>query len=412
MTPNPSGLEPVLIDPRSEPLVCIPVNRAWIAILIGAVNPLRYPEYWGGTLEENRQMRAYSRDLIESIMSYGDCGDMTPPTNCCVDITIIEHRVNSVTLQLEISVDGGATWQPDPTSPIVQMNALPSAVTEGGTKTKCDAATDGKAHIEDQIAACHEWLSTAVTVFDLAVGVCLAILELAVAYFSGLTLAAAAAALASTIWNAAHAAFTYGVTAFDSYWTTDEKDKILCAIYCHIGDDGKFTNDQYLLFLQDWKARATPSPAFNLVYDSVRSVGLKGMNNMLAYGEAAEADCSDCTCGCDLDNWSIWEGEGTSFTTGSDEFGDYLEAVAVYDGANFGGYVVAFTTNNPAICCLVNAVATTGTPETGTWFFDNCGESITPLGTAFPHTGLSPGGLVNTVGHNGLTPFTWRLYLA
>ena len=344
----------------------------------------------------------------------GEWFDVLNNTCCCGDgdgSQVVLHQIDPITLQLEISTDEGETWKPDPESPVNQIAIQPAPVISGVSATKCDAASNGKQHIEDLIAGCHANLETAESVFDLAVGVMTAVLTLAVAYFSGGTLATAAASLATAIWGAAHGAFELGIEAFDAYWTSDERDKILCCLYCNIGEDGSFDQAGYDGFMADWLAQATPSLAYNFVRNALKVVGLTGLNNFCSYGESADGDCSDCECACDTDLWNIWSGCGTGLVRGTDVIGNYIQANSVVDEANFGGHVVCFTTNIPEICCTLQTQ--TGLPSTGTWFYDQCGEPITEIGTGFPHQGLAPSAPINTIGHNsaGSESFTLRIYL-
>lgn len=289
------------------PLFCIAVNDEWLSHIIGALDVLDQADTWKGTFEQIQDARNQVRELIAAFM-----GD--DPMNCCCgdsDSTPTQpilHRINPDTLQLEISNDGGLTWYPDPDSPIADIIAQPPPVTSGVSETKCDAATNGKQHIEDIIAGTSDNLDTAISVFDFAVAVAGIILAIVIALITGGAGAPAAITIAGVIWGAASAAFNLGKTAFDDYWTTDERDKILCALYCHIGDDGSFDDSGYGAFLADWKSRSTPSVAFNMIYSSVTATGIVGLNNMCSYGNAADADCSACNCDCDPANWDATVG--------------------------------------------------------------------------------------------------------
>jgi hypothetical protein len=340
MTRKPDFPIPTEVTPENRVCVqfTIPDNEAYRQIVLGWMNQLCYAFNWqrdethnavtcSNLFKQSRaemiasltagcigddmyfRMRINPDDNCTSEAQYEVDGDWIPfmSQNCCCDQTTItpQYQVNPTTFQLEESTDGGDTWHLDPKSPIANLPEQPAPITAGVMNDKCDAASNGKQHIEDLIAACHEYLTTAESVFDLAVGVCTALLTLIVAFLSGGTLAAAAAALAGAIWGAAHAAFELGVTAFDAYWTTDEKDKILCALYCYMSDDGSFNASQYQAFLSGWKQLATPSVAFNLVYQSVAAAGRTGLNNMCSYGETAAGDCGACDCPECLQLWDF-----------------------------------------------------------------------------------------------------------
>lgn len=345
------------------------------------------------------RMRINPDDQCTSEAQYEPSGDWIPfmTQGCCCDSStqVIEHRVNPTTGQLEISTDSGTTWTPDPESPITTLVQWPPPVTAGVSSNKCDAATNGKQHIEDLIAGCSEWLETAGTVLELAVGVCTALLTLIAAFSAG-TLAPAAAALATAIWAAAAAALEIGKTAFDGYWTTVERDKITCALFCTIGDDGSFTEAQYNAFLAKWTADATPSPAFNLVIQSVKAGGRAGLNNLCSYGSAAESDCSDCACGsCDWSTWAIWD-NGTIVTQTAETL-----VVDAVEGAG-GKYYVSVKSSGIADCCC-NVTIDTGTEVMEAIGYNPCGDSQAD------HTHVSftyVGQLANAFEMRGANPFT------
>jgi len=114
-------------------------------------------------------------------------------------------------------------------------------------------------------------------------------------------------AFASLILGVTGALVTLGRTAFDAYWTTDEKAKILCALYCNIGDNGDFDATGYGAVLADLNANLTAGVPKNMLLKEINAMGLAGLNNLCAYGVAADADCSDCDCGEACPNFADFE---------------------------------------------------------------------------------------------------------
>lgn len=311
--------------------ILIPNDPYWIGLVSGALMEFQYPSAWeqrtGITAEQ-----AADR-WLEMLNQYwvSNCeGDGMPCEGGCPEIL---RRIDPVSGVPQISDDGGSTWRTDPTSAIAQIVAQPPAITSGAAANRCDAASNGKQHIEDLITGCSNQLDTAITVFDLAVAVMEIVLELAILFISGGTASPLVIALAPAIWGAAHAAFEFGKSAFDAYWTTDEKDKILCALFCTIGADGSFNDAQFAAFLSRWKADATPSPAFNFVYSALKPIGAKGLSNYCSYGESADADCSSCGCACgDLE---FFIHQGTLFSQDVDEDGNCVLTVdSVFTGTH------------------------------------------------------------------------------
>lgn len=389
--------------------ILIPNDPYWIGLVSGALLPFSYASEWeqkeGITVEE-----AAGR-WLQMLNEYwsSDCGgDDMPCEGNCPEVL---RRINPDTGQPEISTDGGSTWTLDPASAVAQLVAQPPPVTAGISANKCDAASNGKQHIEDLIAGCSVQLGTAITVFDLAVAVVEIVLEIAILFISGGTASPLVIALAPAIWGAAHAAFEFGKTAFDAYWTTDEKDKILCALFCTIGDDGSFNNAQYEAFLAKWKADATPSPAFNFVYSALKPIGMKGLNNYCSYGESADADCSDCDCFdiCDLRSWDVID--GTDVTIAEDEDGQYMDITAVSDVPGFGGFAVVINSGGTSECCTVQEDTITAGAITGA-LYSACGEAQWPTGGSLGHIGTPvPPITANSLAWFGTAVFSMRIRL-
>lgn len=337
-------IQPPVAFPDDEPLVCVAINAEWIPYLIGALRPMRYPEYWSGTLEENRHARRAVANLLDQLMQAEECDNVTTIINCCPEEETIK-RFNPITGETEISKDGGTTWEVDPHSIQTQIVMQPSPVDTGTAANKCDAATNGWEHIEDIIAGVSDNLATAGTVFELAVAVAEIILVVAIALITGGAGSAIAIEIAALIWGAATAAFEAGKEAFDAYWTQEERDKILCALYCTIGDTGQFTDAQYQSFLARWRTDATPSVAFNMVISSVMAVGVAGLNNLCSYGNHADADCAACDCNPCEGEWDFTKtflypgatynlgtkvnGSGLNLTTPQGQFGDLYAQVTI-----------------------------------------------------------------------------------
>lgn len=359
--------------------ILIPNSPEWIGAVSGALMSLMFASEWeqvdGITADE--AAARWSQMMREYWASNCSGGDGMPCEGSCPEVL---RRVNPDTLQLEISTNNGVTWRSDPASPVSQIYAQPAPVTSGVSATKCDAASNGKQHIEDLIAGCSTQLGTAINVFDLAVAVCAIVLEIALVLVSAGSLTPLAIALASAVWAAAHAAFEIGKEAFDAYWTTDEKDKILCALYCNIGEDGSFDQTQYDNFMSDWKEAATPSPAYNFVRNALLAVGLKGLNNFCSYGESSEADCSGCSCGCpNKDLYDIFVNAGEAWGTIVDSGDDYI-TVEASNIPTLTGYVASLLSADYTQGCVISTEILSGTQNSAICWIDtgNNPASVSP----------------------------------
>jgi hypothetical protein len=373
-----SPLPPVLTNPEDEPRICIEINREWIPYIIGLLWPAKFPEYWAGTLEENRAARRNVQNLITILSEALECGDMA--NNCCdgSELTIVVQTRITIEGRLEISIDGGNVWTPSPQDPMYSIPAMPPPVTAGVSANKCDAATNGQEHTLDLVGKISQNLEDAITIFEFAVAIALAVLEIAVAIITGGIGSPNAIQIAIMIWGAATAAFTAGKAAFDAYWTDEVKDAILCALYCNIGDDGHFDEASYQAFLTDMQANTPSSPAMMLLVAEFKAVGPIGLNNMCSYGVNSGQDCSDCDCSCDLNNWVIQAGTIVSRTNTE----IVLQSVLVS-----GSWVAAIHAPTPSTTCKMFQPSSDGEGSPVlTWGLPTEAFPSDPL--AYPHSGI------------------------
>jgi len=352
---------PVPVDDGSR--LCVVVRIPNIAghrqAFLGAVAELTHAYSWGNDDDHTALLvAALWKNIWDEMLStfYDDeCGD--DMKRCCVeDITVvIEHRLNPVTGRPEVSDDGGTTWYPDPNDPMQIIVSRPPPVTSGVFTSKCGAATNGKQHIVDLIAGTVANFTEGISVFELAVAIAGLALEIALVIFTGGAAAWALTpqilALVGLIWSGAVALFTMGVSAFEAYWDDFEKDKILCALFCTIGENGAFTDAQFEAFMSRWKELSTPSPAFNIMTNFVRAGGVKLLNQYCAYGAAEDEACEDCGCGCDLTGWEI------QFGTLIDRDENHITVQCVVIS---GSHVATIHSQTPTSCCKFSQPVVTG----------------------------------------------------
>jgi len=362
----PSGNVPPPTQHPDEPeFVCIPVNREWIPILLGALQPLKYPEYWSGTLDENRGARKDFGLLLDQIMQAEECNMAT----CCEDKIYIK-RLNPETGRLERSSDDGATWTTDPTDPTNIVVKQPPPVTDGGSTTKCDAASNFSQHWNDLITASSENLGTATTIVELASGLAAIIIDIIIAIVTegaGLVLAVT---IADAIFAGITAAFGEGKTAFDAYWTSDNKDKILCAAFCTMGDNGQFSQTEWEDFKHKVRADLPAGAALDMVLTAANAGGYVGGSNMASYGFSADSDCSECCPSC-AGLWDVYdETHGTILSR--DETQITIEATFIGSG-----YYVILSTMAADVCCIpLGYDVISGTVnQTGNLSWTSCGTA-------------------------------------
>lgn len=296
-------IDPPSVGIQDEPTVSLCINRDWAAQLLAMVYPAQYPEWWSGTLEENRYARTQVRELLYILSTMEECGDMT---TCCQPAYVIQ-RINPDTHMIEISTNNGSTWQPQPGSLPTYIVEPPPPVTSGTAGTKCDAAKNWMENFQAWVTHVTNDFDTATSLLSFASAVLEAILVAVVTILSLGTLTAVEAAVLPIIGAACAAVFTAGKTAFVDYWAGDDTDRLEEAIYCTIGDDGAFTDEQFTAAWNKINTTLTGNPSKNLLLGMLTSIGRQGMNNMAAQGTNAGSDCSaiDCSdCACS-ENWFV-----------------------------------------------------------------------------------------------------------
>ncbi len=279
-------------DTAPEDTICrvmhIPNDMYWIAIVDGAVSELvktyNFEKYGSATPSEvSSRFLAMYADFIESTC------DMS---GCCYDT--VSHRVTSDG-EMQISINGG-DWIQDPEDPRITGIALPPPIIDE-THTKCDAATNGRQHFSDFIDDEGTALGAESNVLVLA-GLVAALI---VAVFFGQL--EAIPAIVPLIIGAIPALVGLGAAAWTAYWNSDALDVILCSLFCAMSDDGTMTQDQMDDFIARLRAGLTPGIALDVLINQINAIGLVGLNNMISYGESADADCSACLCGDCSDKW-------------------------------------------------------------------------------------------------------------
>ena len=380
---------PDVIDPPEsmEMTLCIPKNRDHMSAFFGALYQLTVWNSWqqDGTQHGKELAAVWWRYYLSwnRVMSDIDCEDGMG--NCCTEPAII-RRVNPTTGNVEQSTNGGTTWTPAAggIQSVIVMPVPP--VTSGVAATKCDAATNVSGQVQVWIDQVSNDFTTATSLLEFGVAVLVAILAAVLVVLSAGALTPLEALVLPTIGAALAAAWGAGKAVFDAYWTTEIKDKILCAAFCNIGADGSFTEAQFSAFWNEINAELPPSPAKMLFMGFLSSVGVAGLNAMAASGMAADADCSDCTeCPtCDSTSFdaAIWvDGVRTPVGTIVDVGTDFI-TIRSYDRGD-GQQAMFISAIDGVTCCMFTAEFIGGAP-------DHTLHSYNPCGTHANYTTLVP----------------------
>lgn len=380
---------PDVIDPPESMSVtlCIPKNVDHMKAFFGALWQLTMWNSWQpdeahtGTLLAAVWYR-YWLSWDRQMNNFLDCEDGM--AKCCVEPTVL-HRFNAATGRPEISTDGGENWIPDPADIENEIPLYPPLVDEVSGKTKCDAATNASSHINELIAVTSTNLETAGTVFELATAIAIALLGLFIMFVTGGAASPLVIAVVTSIWAAGTAAFELGKAGFDTYWTVDKQDAILCALYCAIGENGQFTEPQYQNFRAKIKSQLPSSPAFDIVMTSINAGGARGLSQMASYGSAALADCASCgDCVCDVASLPDDTQEGVLGIIL--ERGDCYCIVEAERESPTGNYFATIQSTSSAICYRVMSreMVSGDTFATANWAL--CGSGTVD-------SGLFPSGL-------------------
>lgn len=375
---------PDVIDPPEsmEVTICIPKNIVHMKAFWGALWELTFWNNWApdeahsGTAVAAVWFRYY-QSWQRQMSELNDCEDGMG--KCCVP-PVITRRINPETGLIEQSLDGGATWQPSTdTLQSVVVEPIPP-VTSGTSATKCDAATNFAGQIDVWIDQVSNDFTTAESLTAFATAVFEAILAAILIALSAGTLTGIAAVVIPTLGAALAAAWGAGKVVFDAYWTTDVKDKILCAAFCKIGDDGSFTDAQFSAMWGKINTDLPASPAKMLLMGFLSSVGRQGANAMAATGMSADADCSDCECvppNCG-NKWHAIQGTILSHTDTD------VTVEAGFDGAN---YYSEIQTDSSSECCIDdNYEIVSGTLTSGLSFWKECGSDSVVNGIPVGHS--------------------------
>jgi len=286
--------------------------------------------------------------------------------SCCGDEVIL-RRVNPETGLMEISVDGGVNWTPDPEDPRIGGVVQPPPVTSGLSGNKCDAANAIQVGYSSMITHLIASKSADASLEQQATE----ILAVIAAIF-GTPLAASLVVIFGAIVNYFLSA---DATAMSAAFTTETYSQILCILYCHIGENGAFDDSGFASVLADIPTKITDSYAKTATLGLFNKLGKVGLNNWATSRYSNGADCSACDCSTectDFDN--IIVGFGTENSRSS---GNTINVTASADGPH---YSVRFETDNDNMCCsprqMKNIVGTAsfsfqwivcGASHTGDW---------------------------------------------
>jgi hypothetical protein len=337
---------PDVIDPPNRRCIQIeiPDDPQHIAIFWGVLRSLSDWQHWEREpLHRGTQVAQVWRKVVYAI----DWSNMA----CCPDPTNQYYDENGV---LQVSYDGGATYEPDASDPRLNSPLMPELPGDPGDVKRCTAANNVTGYVKsasDQlIADGTAWNN--ITTLLAAIGAIIVLL-LSIGTAGALTplLLGLVAALVGT-----------GLAAFTAAMTEGVWSELACIIYCHTPNDAIYTE-------ADWQAiKADIASQFDgivekFIYDTINAMGLAGLNNAsragVHAGQPCECGCSNCS---NLNEWEVIYGTVLEQTPG------YMRLAAGAAGGGFTAIRLAnYTTPASGKCCSVTYNLISGVHQTGSY---------------------------------------------
>lgn len=322
---------PSVIDPPEHRCIIIPVpdNNDHLRVFAGLIHQLGEYRHW-------QQEETHSATLVAQVWKKiydGINWEGDDCMGCCPEPTNRRYTSDGV---LEVSYDGGVTWQTAPQlDPRLSGIIFPPLPGPDGAEKKCVAATSAqeflKANLIDELTSGQGYA----TLFDL----CVILIEVLGITGVGALIAGIVAAI-----------FTVGVVAVQAAFTSEVWADFRCILYCRIRSDGSFNVSGWQGVKSDILSNFT-GVVSAILYNWVNALGVVGLTNAARSGMVASADCSACDAcppGCPDDQWII---HGT-FVTSDD---DSITISSILDPLGFGQQVVRYGSQDadppPLYCC-------------------------------------------------------------
>lgn len=317
---------PLPEDHLPEGRVCvqfeIPDDQTYAADVVGHIMELG--KWWNWEKDGGLDRRATeTAQLFRKALHETLCVEKYRTMGCnCPDPNEWLHRVGE-SGALEVSKDGGETWETDPTDPRVTASVMPNLPGTDGDSKRCQAAANITKHIRekgDQIAAD----ATLWSGVQFLIGALVGLLIFIGIVGSGGALTPIILAFGGTLLSAGQAAFVAAMTE-------DVYDQFQCMIYCHLDLSGNLEPGG----LDAIKAQVSSDLtgiAVTFLNSTLDLLGEIGVNNMGKTGSGVEADCSECCPSCVSGwTWGVPEWTPTGFVEGE----NYLEADAYTPGNGY-----------------------------------------------------------------------------
>lgn len=272
-------------DDLSPPTQClcleIPNDQQWKAVLNGLLAELTMWFNWQRDDAKSGIIAAhYWRELYLKI----DWSTMS----CCCEQPLIKVNVDGT---VSVSTDGGVTYHTDNNAdPRYTAPQFPPLTGDDGAEKKCKAANNVVQQLQDIQSGNAGIIGTTTTVLGMAA----AAVALAVAVFAAPELIPF---LISLFFELAAALLATSSSTYNALFTSDVWSHVLCTLYCHMNDDGSFTQSQFNAITADFDGFFTGNVALTFS-SALRAWQLPGLNQSAKIVSTLNLDCSGCDCTC------------------------------------------------------------------------------------------------------------------
>ena len=332
---------PLPEDHLPEGRVCvqfeIPDDQTYAATVIGLIMDLGKWWNWekGGGLDRRATETAqFFRTAIHETL----CVEKYREMGCkCEDQALWLHRF-APDGTMEVSKNGGLTWQADPSDPRITAPQLPLLPGNASLEKKCAAANNVEAHIKekaDQLAADAELWSGIQTMIAALIGLLLF-----------LEIIGTGGALTPIVLAFGGALLAGGRAAFIAAMTEDVWDQFRCMVYFNLTGDGVLKSGGLEAIKSKVHSDFTGIAVTFFDY-TLNLLGEIGINNIAKTGSGSAEPCDEC---CPTISVYRMDEGGVSEPVlyEPDELGYYTIPMTYYhSGGGYDGYQtnICFTSN-------------------------------------------------------------------
>lgn len=340
------------------PTVPLCINNFWASHLDGLLERLIYRDAWTGTEEEVDRAIGEVNKLLAALKENN--------MSCCCDEPTIppQYRWTSDGT-LQVSRDGGETWEDDPADdPRNLVTLLPGPGLADGDK--CTYAANISHEVKKQVDFILNELANGKTAADIAP----AVIALAIALglpSGGLSL------FLIVVYGLISAFIALADRGLEGSFDTTFWEHYQCFWFCVISDDGEVTD----AMIETVKGKVseyfgTLNPlAAKVMNDTIGTMGAKELTNSARMNLVADADCSDCDCEefCG-GTWAIHDFGGTVGTI----VAQTETTITIRTGAPTGEPKTYVMISSSSGCCHFTHIQRTAGSGQVNLFWSGCGD--------------------------------------